>query len=249
MFSDNIKIIQDSFLKYKGTGMYMALFFLAILYLFLTEKNKSQKMFMVYFSCLIMVVILNPLFNKCVDSLLNKNVYWRNFWLLPMGITIAYAGVSVIKGVSNKNQKMITFLLILLIIVSSGKCIYTAENYQKIGNAFKLPEEYIEVINKISEMNLEHKKVLTTIEMIPYIRQIDAKIELAFERRPFGDYKDYEIIDYYNTGSTHSITNLCQQQNINIIVYDKAIPLQEPLINYGFKLTAQTEHYEIYVME
>ena len=111
MFHENLQIIQESFLRYKGTGMYMALFLVAILYIFLVDKNKKNKAFLVYFPCFILLVILNPIFHKFVNPFLNQNVYWRTFWLLPIGIVMAYAATNVIKNRENSKNKIFVFKL------------------------------------------------------------------------------------------------------------------------------------------
>lgn len=249
MLRDNLEIIQEAFLNYKGSGMYMALFFVALLYIFLTEKNKNNKTFLLYFSCFVLLIIINPIFNKCINHFLNKNVYWRTFWMLPIGIVIAYAGTSLIKNISNRKEKIIVFFAVIFMIMTSGKLIYCSENYQKVNNFYKVPDEYVEVVNILSGMTLENKKVMTSIGMVPYIRQIDASIKLAFPRRAYSDYEKYEIIDYYNTGNIEKLTNLCKEKKVNIIVFDKSLNKSMPLTYFDFEWYAQTEHYEIYIQK
>lgn len=249
MFRENIQIIHDVFLEYKGTGMYIALFLVGMLYIFLTEKNKNNKTFLVYFSVFTLLIILNPLFHKCINKLLNRNVYWRTFWILPMGIIMAYAATDIIKNMANKKKKMIAFLSIVVIIMTSGKFIYTQENYRKIDNFYKIPDEFIEVTNILSRVDLKNKKAMIPTTMVEYIRQIDANIQLAFSRRPPNDYEQkYEIVRYYNSGDVEHLTNLCKQKNTNIIVYDKSIRLSISPSYFEFDLYAQTEHYDIYVL-
>ena len=39
MFQNSIEIIKNTFLEYKGQGMYIALFLIGMLYIFLKEKD------------------------------------------------------------------------------------------------------------------------------------------------------------------------------------------------------------------
>ena len=48
MFEKNIEIIKNTFLEYKGTGMYIILFCIAIFYICLKEKNNNNKAFFIY---------------------------------------------------------------------------------------------------------------------------------------------------------------------------------------------------------
>ena len=42
MFSENMEVIKKTFSECKGTGMYFALFFVSIIYIFLKEKDKNK---------------------------------------------------------------------------------------------------------------------------------------------------------------------------------------------------------------
>ncbi len=248
MLRESLQIIQESFLKYKGTGMYIALFFIAMLYLFLSEKKKENRTFLVYFPCFILFIILNPIFQKCVNSLLNKNVYWRTFWMLPMGVVIAYASTKVVKSRNHVKHKVIVFITMITIIMVSGKLIYNKENYKKIDNFYKVPEEYVEVVNILSGATLKNKKVMVSSAMVPYIRQIDASLKLAFPRRAYGDYEKYEILQAYNGGDVEKLMKLCKEKQVNLLVYDKAIQITSSPVKFGFELYAQTENHDIYIL-
>ena len=81
MFSENIEVIKKTFSECKGTGMYFALFFVSIIYIFLKEKDKNKKIIFGYFPLIVLLVILNPIFNKIIDKFINQNVYFRMFWI------------------------------------------------------------------------------------------------------------------------------------------------------------------------
>lgn len=247
MFKDNIQIIKDTFFDYSGTGAYFILFFIALIYIFVLEKDKSKKTFLLYFSCLVLFIILNPLFNKIVNKFLNKNVYWRVFWILPIGVVISYVGVNVIKNIPNISKKIIVFATIIVIIVLSGKFIYTDENYTKVNNLYKIPDEYLSVINIISMLELEEKKAMVSMDLVAYVRQIDPSIKMAYPRKSTG-YDNYDIVQYYNIGDVKNLTDLCKEKNVNIIVYDKSINLSISPIYFGYEFYTQTENYDIYIL-
>ena len=105
MFEKSIEIISNAFLQYKGNGMYMALFLLGMLYIYLNEKDKKMRCLFLYFPLATLFVTLNPLFNKCVGKIFTGSVYWRLFWLLPIGITIAYCLIKFVQDQKEKSQK------------------------------------------------------------------------------------------------------------------------------------------------
>ncbi len=248
MFSDNIQIIQDSFLKYKGTSMYFALFAIAELFIFLKEKDKNHKTFLLYYSCFALFIILNPIFQKCVNKILDKYVYWRTFWILPIGMVIAYVATCVIKEISRKSNKIIVFFTLCVLIIASGQLIYTSENYQKVNNLYKLPDESVEIVEIISKIPfMANKKVMTSTALLPDIRQLNEAIQLAYRRVPNGQYDKYPIVDYYNSGDVENLMKLCQKENVNILIYDNSIELAISPTHYGFALYAQTQNYDIYI--
>lgn len=249
MFSDNIQIIKNSFINYFGTKSYFSLFISVLLCIFLLEKDKKKRAFLIYFSVLELLVVLNPIFNKCVDKLLNKNVYWRTFWIIPLGITMAYAGVLIIKNISEKSKKIIAMCFIILIILLNGRCVYFGEAYSRVNNLYKIPDECLQIINTIGEINIDNKKIMISPKIIEYVRQIDANIKIAYQRRPYGDYACYEIVTEYTEGDVENLINLCNKNQVNIIVYDNSITLSSSPEFYGFKLYAQTENYDIYVLQ
>ena len=75
MFQENIEIIRNTFIEFKGTGMYVALFFIAMLYIYFKEEDKKKKSLFIYFPLIILFVTLNPLFNKIVGKIFTESVY------------------------------------------------------------------------------------------------------------------------------------------------------------------------------
>ena len=49
MFKESLEIIKNCFIEYKGTGGYVALYAIALVYLLLKEEDKVKKAFTIYF--------------------------------------------------------------------------------------------------------------------------------------------------------------------------------------------------------
>ena len=64
MFEENMKTIIDTFYEFRGSGMYLALFFIAMLYLYFKEDNEKIKNLLLYFPIAILLITLNPIFNE-----------------------------------------------------------------------------------------------------------------------------------------------------------------------------------------
>lgn len=248
MFSENIEIIKNAFSRYSGSGYYFVVFFISLMYIFILEKDKNKRAFLFYFSCLVFGIVLNPIFNKLVDNFLNANVYQRLFWMIPMGIVIAYVGTDLVKRIEKKSQKIVVFIMLILVIIFSGKIMYTKDNYSKTNNLFKFPNEVSEIIDVMSSIQLENKKAMVSTDVVAYVRQKDASIKTAYPRRPYG-YDDYDIVKYYNSGDVKNLTELCKEKNVNMIVYDKGITLSISPSYFGYEHYTQTEKYDIYILK
>ena len=129
MLKENIEIVKNTFQEYQGNGMYIALFFVAMLYIYLKEEDKKKKNLFLYFPICVLLVTLNPLFNKMVGKIFTASVYWRMYWILPVGITIAYSVVKFVSEQKEKSQKIVVAISLITIIIFSGKFIYAGNNF------------------------------------------------------------------------------------------------------------------------
>lgn len=246
MFDTNIEVIKNTFLEYKGTGMYIALFFVSMLYIFLKEKDKKVKTFFVYFPIIILLIVLNPIFNKIVSHIFTESIYWRLYWMIPLSIEIAYAGVLLIKEQRDKTKQIIATIGIIAIIIISGKYTYAETNFFKTGNLYKLTDESVRVAQLIGADGNGRKKAIVPETIIAHIRQIDSSIELAYKRDPLGIYEGNPIRQELNAGNVKGLTELAQNVNCNYIVFSKATVLTEPMENYGYEKLGETQNYAIY---
>lgn len=249
MFKQNIEVIKDTFQQFKGTGMYIALFLISIIYIGIKEENKKVKRFMIYYSVITLLITLNPIFNKIVRPIFTDSVYWRVYWIIPLGVTIAYAAVKVVDSSKGKFQKAFLIIGIGITIVFSGQFIYTKANYAKVGNWYKLPDEHVQIAQLIGIDEEKHKKAIVPETMIAHIRQIDATIELAYRRIPEGTYLENEIVLALYSGSAKQIAVQAEKHKCNYIVLKRQNPLDEDLEEYNFTIIAQTENYDIYKLK
>lgn len=245
MFEENIDVIKNTFGEFKGSGMYIALFLVAILYIYLKEDNKKIKSFLVYFPIIILLVTLNPIFNKIVGKIFTASVYWRVYWMLPLGVVIAYAAVRFINSGNEKSKKVIATIGIIITIMMSGRLIYNKENYIQVSNLYKVPDEVLEVVEVIRQGKEERKKALTSEQLVAYIRQVDASIELAYRREPTG-YLDNEFVRIMHSGISEDIVNMAFENDCNYIVLDRGLVINVELHYFGFERIAETENFIIY---
>lgn len=245
MLSLIIETIKSATTEYIGSGMYIALFLVSLLYIFLKEENKNIKIFLGCFSILIIGIVINPIFCKLVEKVFTKSVYWRLFWMLPIGIVLAYICAKIVNHQEKKIYKILVALSLLFIIMISGKFIYTKENYIKVGNAYKLPDEAVHIAYILEQEDKQYKKVMLPTSLVPYIRQINGNINLMYPRKPRG-YAGIEIVQRHEAGDVEYVANKCKEENCNYIIFNKQTVLTKSLSDYEYELFEQTENYDLY---
>ena len=246
MFTSEMNIIKAGLSDWIGNGMYITLYIISLIYLLFKAKDKKQnnKCIFGYSAIAILFIICNPIFTILVKSVFNYDVYWRLFWIIPIGITMAYSGADFILSNSAKKNRIIIFIGIIVCIIFSGKLIFSNENYQNYNNPYKIPDEILEITNLILKDKGEYKKVLLPMECTPYIRQVTSKIDLMYERNPSG-YDGYDIVTEYEKGNVEYIANICKDVKCNYIVMRKSIEVDDSFSNYGYDYFAETDRYII----
>lgn len=244
---ENIDIVVSSYDQYRGTGMYIALFFVSMLYIFFREKDKRKRVFLIYFPILVFIIVSNPLFVKLAFTVFTINTYSRMFWLLPMGFTIAYAAVLVVNEGKSKLEKVGIFASLAVIIFLSGSTYFKLDDtFFKYGNLYKIPDEYVQVAQLIGADEEENKKALVPGELTPYIRQIDATIELLYGRQPDTAYWNNPYATELDNGNVEYIVKVLEENECQYVVYKRATVMREPIQDYGFEMIAETANYVIY---
>ena len=245
MLEENLDTIIHTFLEFRGSGMYLALFFIAILFVFLTEKNKKLRCLFGYFPLIGLILTLNPFFSKLVSPIFNFQTYWRLYWILPVNLTIAYAVVKFVLMQEKKNNKILVAIALVMIIVFSGKLVYNKENFVKVGNLYRLPDESVLLAQLIGKDDEEHKKAIVPPTAVGHIRQIDSSIELAYRREPAG-YMENDLVRALNIGDVALISKYAKKHDCNYVVYSKSTKLDGEMEDYGFEKYDETQSYAIY---
>ena len=148
--------------NYGGTGFLLLLYVIALGYLLIREKNKYVRSIFVYAPMLLIFGFLFPVSRKLYVAVLNEgNTYYRVLWLLPVSITLAYTGCSVIYRLGKrfeKNARWISYagaLVGVAVIMLAGEYVYNSPHISKAENAYHLPQEVIDICDtaKIENMS------------------------------------------------------------------------------------------------
>ena len=127
----------------------------------LKEENKKQKSFLLIYPIVVFIIVWNPLFAKIMKMIIGADVYWRMYWLFPIGITIAYI-FTEFAFMNSKTSKKIVINLVgaIIVIMLSGKLVYTSDFFKEVNNPYKIPDEVFEIIDMVSKDNENYKKII-----------------------------------------------------------------------------------------
>lgn len=248
------EFIKYNYQLYNTGGMYMALFFCGLLFLFIYKKKEEPVILFLYPSILLFLIIFNPVTAKVLTKFMSgEEVYWRSFWLLPIPFVLAYVPVKLTEQQSERRMKLMVLTACTVIIIMSGRFVYTKENYSKIDNPYKIPTEVIQVCDIIEEDIKEHHtknltpRVIVPWEMVMTVRQYDANIEMLYGRWG-GPVQALRDEMYNGSPDIEKVVDYARVYSCEYIVFNVTVnynPEQNPL-SYGLELAGSTETYRIF---
>lgn len=249
----------EYFQIYIGTGMFVVLFLISLLYIYIRDsKEKIKTDILLRYSIIAILILFNPLMVYAAEEFLLKDmVYWRIFWIIPVVPVIAYAAAQAVSGCKEKKKKLITSIAILLIIVYCGKLVYNTGNFQEADNLYKIPQEAIDICDIINEQSEDGETIqlLVTPELASYIRQYDGTMKMLFGRHGRGNAEG-EIDTVYeqlqsDTMDLVLITEIARDTGCNYLILNShRMPQDRPeidsLYEFGYMSVDTVGEYIIF---
>lgn len=250
---ETINVCKEAFQRFVGSGMYVGLFLISVLYIVsymksTDKKEKKIKLIFGIYSIIVLILNLNPFFVRFLTKALSESeTYWRVYWLLPIGINIAFLFTEMIFKKEKIKDKIVLFILIILTIILSGEYIYSSEaveKFAKVNNYYKVPDNVLDIIVHVSDDDSEYKKIAGPEVFMVYTRQIDGNILIVEERSTVGKYSTINVI---SEGNLESICETCTSKECNYLVLPKNIVLtEEYLLKYDIKKLYENDEYILY---
>ena len=165
-FNENIlDCMNEAYTRAVGTGLYFGMFVLIVIFIILEakkeEKSRIKLVFGIY-SIIILLLNLNPIFTNFSIKFIGKSVYWRVYWLFPIGLVLAYAFTELIFKMPTKWKKILASILVVIVIVIGGKWVYNEENFSSVSNYYKIPDTILDVIFQVSADDEDYKQLART---------------------------------------------------------------------------------------
>lgn len=248
----NIKTIEETFDRAGGPRYYIPIFGVSIIFIYITCKKDNKDVLAVFsvFSVIVWILNLNPIYSKIWSMILGDGVYWRTYWLLPIGYSIAFMFTEIVCLADKRIDRIVAMVLTAAIIMITGVNVYNPENFEPTDNYFKIPDWVLEMIFEISEDEEEYKKLGAPEDFSVYTRQVDGNIVLAQMRNVGGYYSKNSLVKLSTDGTSEEIYTQAIKQKCNYIIIPKTSYREEdPLTNYGFEEMHDNEKYILYKID
>lgn len=252
-------------LEYYLDGGASFLVYIAALLFVLIAGTKQEKQIFLPSALLLFLTVYNPVFPIVLNKIFDVNKeYYRFFWIAPVIILIPYVCIKLIRMQDKKSGRVLFTLVLLGIVCLSGRFIY-ADGYERTENAYKIPNELIEISEIIHEdSSVDYPKVLMEYHYNMEMRQYDPSIRLTIDREDYlyvvnqeytnemlqdeayPQYKLLERIVRHGDISEEAFMQALEQTKTEYIVISTTNAVMPFLEQAELRLVAQTENHTVF---
>lgn len=235
-----------------GSGMLTGLFLCALVFLFFQEKETYKRILLVYLPAIWVGILFLPITYQIIAGIIDEELYYRFFWMLPMTLIIAYALVQVFYLYQGSYKKIIA-VCIAVVLALCGDFVYNNWRYSAAENKYHVPQS---VVDMCDLMHAEGREVMAVFpaELMQYVRQYDSTVVMPYGRNvlveewqvyhPLDVIMGTEILDSKALGETARAYSC-----VYVVVQEErktSGDLTENLEKYGYELKSEMHGYHIY---
>ena len=228
MIKDYIREIMHAADVYKGSGMMLALYFIALIMVFLYMKDKKKKTIIIFtaIASLFVIYIVLPFVQVFVRNI--EAVSTRFFWILLTPFITAIGLTIFVYSINTNKKRMIVAVCILIVAFLSGSFQISKAMFKKAENEYRLPQSCVDIVNTVL---LERENPLLCV---PYtiahpFRQISTDVYLLYgEDATSGRIIFPKDPDFYtmcdemerHTPDMDFVFKKCRDYKVDYIVFD-----------------------------
>lgn len=230
----------------EGTGhWFFAAFPVLLLTLFIWFRERRVRFLIP--SLLITIVIVNPVFYNYWDQM-GLYAYWRILWIVPVIPVLASLVPSITERMQKPWVKCTVVAVGLGTVALSGTLLYSGPGgrFVNAANAAKLPDEVVEVADRLLELE-ERPRVVLQHPLGVYIRQYSGEINQLYGRDITGFIwrAGSSAVDVHNKlteGDLNAVATAMANDQYEYLITDRT----ERLSENGFEALDTVADYGIY---
>ena len=206
---------------FTGNGMYMALYFVTLLFIAFYLKDRRLKNAILYPSIILLagIYLCATAVNRYVFTFYDDEVRGRFSWLFMVPAIAAIGCVLMVRGIKEKKQQILLTVAIIPVIFLSGVFQITDYRFPKAENLYKLPQVCIDIADDIlAEQRSEGDgvaKLIVPYEIAYAFRQYDTDIELMFgEDATYGRIWDLRQAALDSVAACETMVTSCPDMDV-----------------------------------
>ena len=223
-----VRYMLDAHNPYSGTGMMMALYFVALMIIAFYCKDKYVKKALILPSVLFIAVMyaLVPIVNIVCHYFADFHI-GRMFWMLITPIIISIGFTYFVMGIESDKLKVLALILIIPISLYCGEFQISNAMFKKAENLYRLPQSSVDITEYVTS-EMDSPKLIVPYTIAHTFRQISTDVYLLYgEDATYGRIvrtKD-ELIRVceemeHVTPDLNVIMPIARDNNVNYILFD-----------------------------
>ena len=222
-----IRYMLDAHNAYNGTGMMMALYFVALMIIVFYCKDKHVKKAIILPSVLLIIVMYVgvPLYDTLVAYL--KFYDGRMFWMLITPIIISIGFTYFVMGIDDDKLKILALILIIPISLYCGEFQISNAMFKKAENLYRLPQSSVDITEYVTS-EMDSPKLIVPYTIAHPFRQISTDVHLLYGEdatsgRIWGASGEFRMLCEemeHVTPDLNVIMPVARDNNVNYILFD-----------------------------
>lgn len=222
-----IRYMLDAHNAYNGTGMMMALYFVALMIIVFYCKDKHVKKAIILPSVLLIIVMYVgvPLYDTLVYYL--KFYDGRMFWMLITPIIISIGFTYFVMGIDDDKLKILALILIIPISLYCGEFQISNAMFKKAENAYRLPQSSVDITEYVTS-EMDSPKLIVPYTIAHPFRQISTDVHLLYGEdatsgRIWSTSDEFRMLCEemeHVTPDLNVIMPVARENNVNYILFD-----------------------------
>ncbi len=228
MIKDYIREMMHAGDVYKGSGMMLTLYFIALIMIFLYMKDEKRKYVIIFtaLSSLLVIYTVLPAIQVFVRNI--EAVSTRFFWILFTPFVTAIGLTIFVYSLNTNKKRVIVTLCLFIIVFLSGSFQLSKAMFKKAENEFRLPQSCVDIVETVLAER-ENPLLCVPYTIAHPFRQISSDVYLLYGedatngRIIFPKDKDfYTMCDEMEryTPDLDFIFERCRDYHVDYIVFD-----------------------------
>lgn len=248
---NGIERVIFNFKELSGNGTLLAVFFLALLILWLHEEQKEWRIRIVYPSLFLLFFMLNPILMEFVWIPIfygETELYTvsRMYVFLPVVFVIAYLFTVILLKVKETKKRIGAIVGIGFILILTSETVYTDDGMKLPENLYGVPQSVVEISERIF-LDQKKAKLIVPNDLEQYFRQYSSNIQIYSKRA--GEEGAAEVAGQMaqQWPDIEVITKNAAAHDVDILVFDiEQHGFSDSPADYGYEFYDNIGHYDLY---